>query len=177
MFKNTKEQYGSVSKFFHWSGALLVLSVLGIALWMEFIAPPGPDKFVLYKWHKQLGVLVLGLVTLRILWRVFNVSPRALQGGLLSIFAKTVHVLLYAFMVALPLSGWGMSSAKGYPVNFFDIYTLPPLVEKNKELGDVFSLVHEVVGYSLLVLVVLHLLGALKHAFIDKDATLRRILP
>ena len=175
--RNTKQSYGSISKGFHWGVGLLVLIVLGIGLVMTLLMEPSPDMFALYKWHKQLGIVVLAFVVLRLLWRFTEVRPDSLQQGVLDKIARFVHLLLYVCILALPLSGWAMSSAKGYDVNLFGVYTLPNFVSKNKELGDFLGDMHFYVGYTLLASFLLHFAGALKHAFIDKDDTLKRMLP
>lgn len=176
--RNTTESYGSITKLFHWGVGLLVITVLFIGLGMTLIMEPGPDMFVMYKWHKQLGIVVLTLAILRIIWRLNEVRPRSLQEGhILDKVAQFIHLLLYVCIVALPLSGWAMSSAKGYDVNLFGWYTLPNFVDKNKELGALFETIHFYVGYTLLTSFILHVGGALKHVIIDKDKTLSRMLP
>ena len=163
--RNTKQSYGSISKGFHWGVGLLVLIVLGIGLVMTLLMEPSPD------------IVVLAFVVLRLLWRFTEVRPDSLQQGVLDKIARFVHLLLYVCILALPLSGWAMSSAKGYDVNLFGVYTLPNFVSKNKELGDFLGEMHFYVGYTLLASFLLHFAGALKHAFIDKDDTLKRMLP
>jgi cytochrome b561 len=91
--------------------------------------------------------------------------------------AEGTHHLLYLLMVLVPLSGWLMSSAKGFQTVYFGVLPLPDLVGKDKELGDLLKEAHEALNLALLVLVGLHVAGALKHHLIDKDATLRRMLP
>jgi cytochrome b561 len=96
---------------------------------------------------------------------------------LMQLAAHAGHFALYALMIAIPLSGWLMSSAKGFQTVWFGVLPIPDLLDKNKELGDLLAVVHK--GLNLLFVAVLagHIGAALKHHFIDKDDILTRILP
>ena len=194
---NQSSRYGSVSQFLHWTTVVLVFVQLAMGKAGVFdVEHPASAAFM---WHGSLGVLILVLVVVRILWLVFS-RPPALpahmsRGGRVS--AKTVHVLLYALLIALPLSGWWAASSERVSVNFFDIATLPrwdapaavqqpPVVhsrlqaepEGNGEQAEDFAeAVHEVLGDVLIVLITLHILAALKHQFIDRDRLIQRMLP
>ncbi|MDQ5879504.1 MAG: hypothetical protein QG638_2240, partial [Pseudomonadota bacterium] len=87
------------------------------------------------------------------------------------------HHLLYLLMIAIPLSGWLMSSAKGFQTVWFGVLPLPDLLDKNKELGDLLQAVHKFLNYSLAGLVLAHAGAALKHHLIDRDDVLARMLP
>ena len=91
--------------------------------------------------------------------------------------AKLMHWLLYFLMVAIPISGWLMSSADGFQVVYFGVLPLPDLLSKNKELGAALTVVHQVLNFMLATLVVGHVLAALKHYFVDRDDILSRMLP
>jgi cytochrome b561 len=90
--------------------------------------------------------------------------------------ARVTHLLLYALMVAIPLVGWMYTSAAGFPVVYLKLVQLPDLVSKDKELAALLKLVHKVLAWSLSGVVALHVAAALKHHFIDRDATLGRML-
>ena len=175
--KNTENSYGSAAKGFHWIIGLLMIGLVILGLTMgDFEAP---FKFKLYGWHKALGIIVLGLAALRLIWRFINVQPKSIptHKPWERILAHTAHWALYASMFIMPLSGWAMSSAGGHAVSLFGWVTLPPLVEKSKELGGIFHEIHEYAGFTLIALIILHAVGAIKHHFIDRDDTLRRMLP
>ena len=91
--------------------------------------------------------------------------------------ALVTHVLLYVLMIVIPLSGWLMSSAKGFQTVWFGILPLPDLLSKNEELGKLLAEVHELLNWSMATLVVAHLGAALKHHFLDRDDVLTRMLP
>jgi len=91
--------------------------------------------------------------------------------------ATATHHLLYILMFAVPLTGWLMSSAKGFQTVWFGVLPLPDLLEKNRELGKVLEEVHEVLNFTMAALVVAHLGAALKHHFLERDDVLTRMLP
>ena len=87
------------------------------------------------------------------------------------------HVALYTLLFAIPLSGWTMSSARGFPVSWFGFLQLPDLVPKSRPLYDALLLTHQTLAWFLFAVVALHVAGALKHHFIHRDDVLRRMLP
>ena len=175
--KNTENSYGSVAKGFHWIVGLLMIGLVIVGLIMDDFE--APFKFEVYGWHKALGIAVLALASLRLIWRFMNVQPKSMptHKPWEKTLAHAAHWALYAAMFIMPLSGWAMSSAGGYPIDFFGLFEVPPLVEKNKELGGIFHEIHEIAGYALIGLIGLHAAGAIKHHVLDKDDTLRRMLP
>jgi cytochrome b561 len=141
--------------------------------------PLSPQKLKLYSWHKWAGVTIFLCVLLRLLWRLLH-RPPELPAGMPAWqrkAAEATHVLLYLLMVAVPLSGWLMSSAKGFQTVWFGMVPLPDLLDKNKELGDLLQEVHEVLNFTMAGLVLAHLGAALKHHFIDRDDVLVRMAP
>lgn len=176
--RNTNAAYGAITKIFHWIIGLSIIGLLGVGLYMDAM-PSSPDKWALYGLHKAIGILVLFSVFARILWRIINLTPALPENmsPLEKIGAHAGHFALYIFMVGMPLSGWIMSSAGGHAVKIFDLYTMPALVEKNKELGGIFNAVHEYMGYALIATLAIHIAAALFHHFWRKDNVLRRMLP
>jgi len=161
---NTNTTYGSAAKTFHWLLALLIIGMLTLGLYMEGV-PLGPDKFKLYGLHKSTGITVLLLVALRLGWKFANVSPLLpdAMAAWEKFAAKAGHWTLYALMFAMPLSGWGMSSAAGLPVSVFGLFTLPDLVQPDKILKHNLQELHETLAWVLIGLIVLHALAALLH--------------
>jgi cytochrome b561 len=138
-----------------------------------------PRKLQLYSYHKWIGITVLLLVVLRLLWRATHRPPPLLPGmpRWQEIAAHGVHHGLYLLMLAVPLTGWLMSSALGFPVVWFGVLPLPDLIGKDKALGEALKEVHETLNYALLALVLAHVAGAIKHQLMDRDGTLARMLP
>lgn len=176
--KNSPEKYGAVTKTFHWLTSITVICLLGIGLYMVR-AEKGPALLQIYGLHKSFGILVLTATFLRVLWHVYSKKP-ALVGGMAAwerAAAHAGHFFLYICMLGMPLSGWLMSSAFERSVKLFGLVQLPDFVQPNPELAETLSEVHEYLAYALIGMIVLHAAAALKHHFISKDATLKRMLP
>jgi len=172
------DRYTGTAITLHWLIALAIAGTFVIGLTMTDL-PFSPTKLRLYSWHKWAGVTIFVLVLIRLGWRLTHPAPPlpATMPGALRIAASGTHWLLYALMLAIPLSGWLMSSAKGFQTVWLGIVPLPDLVAKDPTLGHGLEEVHEVLAYSLLALVALHSAAALKHHFIDRDSVLTRMLP
>ena len=161
----------------HWVIAALILAAFPLGVYMHEL-PLSPTKLKLYSYHKWIGITVLLLFVPRILWRITHRPPAPLpMPAWQHRIAEGTHHLLYLLMFLVSLSGWLMSSAKGFQVVYFGVLPLPDLVGKSEDLGDLLKGVHEALNFGLLALVGLHVAGALKHVIIDRDGTLRRMLP
>ncbi len=164
-------KYPLTSRILHWSMAILILFLLGLGIYMhEFLPKDAPNRMEVYGLHKSLGALALVLIFVRIVNRLAFKAPNlpASLENWEKIAAHFVHFGLYLLMIIVPLSGYLMSNYFGYPVHFFGI-ELPFLVEKNPEIGMIFAETHEIAAYSILGLIVFHVLGAIKHRFFDKN--------
>ena len=172
------DHYTRTAVTLHWIIALLIFTAFPLGVYMHEL-PLSPDKLRLYSWHKWIGVTVFLLALVRILWRSTHRPPLlpAAMPAWEKFAAHAVHYLLYALIVAIPLSGWLMSSAKGVQTVWFGVLPLPDLVAKDKELGDALKEVHESLNFLMLGLVIAHVGGALKHHFIERDDILARMLP
>jgi cytochrome b561 len=159
----------------HWVIALMIFSAFPLGVYMHDL-PLSPTKLQLFSYHKWLGITILLAAAARLAWRVTHPAPAMLDmPRWQQIAAHGTHHLLYLLLFAIPLSGWLMSSAKGFQTVWFGLLPLPDLVGKNKELGDLLKEVHEILNFGLLLLVGAHIAGALKHHFIERDDTLRRM--
>lgn len=162
----------------HWLMAMLLIVLFAVGLYMHEL-PLSPWKLTIYSWHKWAGVTAFLLVLVRLAWR-FAHRPPALPVTMspsMRVAAHVGHGVLYLLMIAIPLSGWLMSSAKGFQTVYFGVLPLPDRLAKNKELGDLLKEVHEALNWMLLLVVVGHVGAALKHHLIDKDDVLTRMLP
>ena len=178
IWRNTQDQYGATAKGFHAVVALLILTMLAVGLIMVRM-DPSPQMFKIFALHKSVGITVLALATLRLLWRLSNAAPLSLPSHAQweRTLAHIIHALLYVSMFLMPMTGWLGSSAKGYTVSVFGLFTLPTLVEKNRDLAKVMWTIHEYAAYTLIAMIGLHVAGALKHHLIDHDETLWRMVP
>jgi cytochrome b561 len=162
----------------HWWMALLLTGIFAVGVYMHDL-PLSPWKLEVYSWHKWAGVTAFLFVLLRLLWRATH-RPPALPESMSAATRAAAHIghgLLYLLMIVIPLSGWLMGSAKGFQTVYFGVLPIPDLLHKNKELGDVLREVHELLNWSLAVLVTGHVAVAFKHLLIDKDGVMARMLP
>ncbi|MFA5959592.1 MAG: cytochrome b [Tatlockia sp.] len=172
---NSKSHFGVIAILLHWIMALLIIGLLAVGLYMVTL-PIGLEKLKLYGWHKEYGFIVLALAFVRLGWRLINQTPSLSLPWIERIAARLVHWVFYAFMFAMPLTGWLITSAAGLPASFFGLFTLPNLIAPNETLRPVFETMHQWVGYALILTIFLHTSAALKHHFINKDNILRRML-
>src|SRR5437870_11047024 len=136
--------------------SILIIALAGLGLYMVALPDVGFDtkKITLILYHKEFGLLVLVLVVVRLAWRLTNVIPQLVEHlpDWQKIAARFVHLCFYGLMVALPITGWLMSSAAGIPVSFFDVFTLPDLVSRDDDLFRGLVEIHEWLGYAMVLL-------------------------
>ncbi len=176
---NTPHEYGSIAKGFHWVIALLVIVMLISGNFMDDIINPSLRAFV-YMMHKATGVLIFILMTLRLLWALNNRKPQLPNTVhfIEKILARSTQGVLYLLLFIMPLSGWLFTSVKGYPISFYGLFDFPlaPVLGQ-AYIGHFWRNAHTLLGWTLLVLISLHALAALKHHFYDKDSLLTSMLP
>lgn len=164
----------------HWIIALLIVLNFAAAWIAEDL--PKPEEARMMANHKAIGISILLLTVLRIVWRLTHKSPPLIDTvkAWETALARVVHGLLYVLMLAIPLAGWGLSSAfsKGAPVSVFGLFGFPALpVGSDKATIGIFHELHEITANLMIVLLVIHVGAAIKHHLIDKDATMRRMVP
>ena len=170
--------YTRTAVLLHWLTALAILCAFPLGVYMHEL-PLSPRKLQLYSYHKWIGISVLVMTVARLLWRTLHRPPPLLAGmpRWQEIAAHAMHHGLYLLLLAVPLSGWLMSSALGITVVWFGVLPLPDLVGKDKELGELLKQVHETINYTLLLLVLIHASAAIQHHVFERDGTLQRMLP
>ncbi|MGE3319576.1 MAG: cytochrome b [Candidatus Berkiella sp.] len=176
--KNTINRFGAVAMLLHWLIALIMIGLIILGLYMVGL-PFSVQKLKFYGWHKEFGVLVLMLATLRLAWRFYNTTP-ALPPQMAKWeqwAAHGMHYVFYGFMFALPITGWMLSSASGLPVSFFGWFVLPDLISPNEENRHLLVIIHKWLAYGLIAAICGHVGAALQHHFINKDDIMRRMLP
>jgi len=172
------DRHGIPTILLHWTMAVLVAGAWLVGDWMTDLSF-SPLKLKVYSWHKWTGVLVFALLIVRVGVRIAaRFSPRiAMPIPSDNRLARGTHLLLYLLLALVPLSGWLYSSAAGFTTVWFGLWPIPDLVPKDAQLKDLFRAVHDALTSVLGALVVLHLLAALKHHFIDQDRVLVRMVP
>jgi cytochrome b561 len=178
---NSQLRYGLVAVVLHWGMAALLIVLTFLGLYMDRLPDVGfdTDKITLILVHKALGMLALFVVLLRLAWRLRSALPQLVDGlpDWQQVAARFVHLMFYALMLALPVTGWLMSSAGGYPVPFFNLFDVPDLIGVDDSLFRTLIDVHHWLAYALILFFVLHAAAALRHHFEQRDDTLRRMLP
>ena len=170
-------RWSTVAKTFHWVMALLILGNGIFAFWMDGLKP-SLNKINMFALHKSIGLTVLALFLLRLLWRLADRRPAEDPAPRWQrLAARVVHGLLYLLIVSIPLTGWIFNSAHGFPLQYFKLFNLPALADKDPDLQQLMFDVHLYLFWFLVLVLVAHVGGALKHHFIDRDDTLRRMLP
>lgn len=180
MYRNTPRSYGAVARAFHWATALVVLGNIGLGLVahrlpMDQLAL----KFALFSLHKTLGVAAFALGAARILWALSQPRPVPLhpERRVETAMAETVHWVLYASLMLVPLTGWIEHAAtEGYAPILWPFGQGLPMVPKSPELALTMAALHKMLAWVLMAAVALHVAGALKHAIIDRDQVLARML-
>ena len=180
---NTSSHYGSVTRTFHWLIALLVMTLIPVAT-IAYELPYDTSaqlarKAWLFSLHKTLGVTVFFVALLRIAWALGQPKPTTLhpERRAETFLAETAHWLLYGSLVLAPLSGWITHAATtGFAPIWWPLGQSLPMVPKSESIAALFGGFHWVFGKVMTVTLLLHIAGALKHHFIDRDATLRRMV-
>lgn len=194
---STTTRYTKTAVILHWLIAFAIFSMFALGWFMEGLPKEGAKQmaydvfnFGIYTWqladaatprtfyfnlHKSIGVTILGLIIIRVLWRVTHKPPALLSSYKVweRKLATGVHHLLYLLMIALPVSGVIMATYSKYGIKWFGY----PLIKglDNNAARKIFKEIHELIGIVILVMLILHIAGALKHHFVDKDDTLKRM--
>jgi cytochrome b561 len=169
--------YPASRRLLHWLTLALLLAAAGLGLYMTGLKLT-PTKLQLYSYHKWIGVTVF-LVVLARLWLAGRkpVPDHPAHAAWQHLAAVMTHRALYLLLVLIPVSGWLMSSAKGFQTVYLGIVPLPDLVAKDKELGELLAGVHQLLNLALAGLVAAHVGAAVWHHVILRDGLLRRMWP
>jgi cytochrome b561 len=170
--------YQPIAKTLHWLTAVAVLGLLGIGLWMVGL-PISLLKLQVYNWHKWIGLAVLTLTVVRLLWR-WRSPPPPLPDTITRwerALAPAGHWALLILLLAMPASGWLMSSAAGVSIAWFGVLPLPDLVAPNPAFFDALRSTHFILSRALIVVVILHVAAVLHHDVLRRDGIFRRMWP
>ncbi|NGZ88214.1 cytochrome b [Duganella aceris] len=172
-------RYTKTAMLLHWLTALLIIAAFFLGLTMVSIPGFSPTKLKYFSWHKWLGVTVLLVAVLRVLWRKANRPPPPLASipAWQHTVAEGMHYLLYFLIFAVPISGYFYTYAAGVPVVYLGLWQMPAVIAPDPELKATLKTVHYILTMTMAAAVVAHALAALKHHFIDRDITLKRMLP
>ena len=180
MSGTTVTPYHPLARALHWLLAVALVGNFALGLYMTGLSF-SPERLQLYSWHKWVGVLVLAFSLIRLVTRLM-IPPPALPAAMEATMPtwqrrahQATHAGLYLLFFAVPLLGWSFSSAAGFPVVLFGLLPLPDWVPVSESLADLLKQLHELAAFAMAALVLLHVAGALKHHFIDRDGLLGRM--
>ena len=168
--------YGAVSVIFHWLTVLLLAVQYFVGLMMPHVGW-GTRDAGLISWHLSFGAAILLLMSLRLLWRLLIGVPKGpAQPIWANYLSRLVHCALYVVVLSMTVLGWASASARGWDVRLFGTIALPALVAKGTRWGFEAGDVHSVLAYALLILIVVHVLGAIYHVVVLRDRSLNGML-
>lgn len=176
-------RYTLLQRLIHWLVAVLVIAALVIGLTLGTLGFEGTvARFgnettnLLYKYHKTAGVLILGLMTLRLILKLVLVQPEydPPLPKVNRIASQAVHGLLYILLLSQGVIGWAATASGGYPIEFFRS-TLPGILGKDPALSEKLYSIHFAIGLSLVALIAVHVGAALMHWLIRRDTVMHRI--
>ncbi|WP_373019643.1 cytochrome b [Thiomicrorhabdus sp.] len=175
---NSTKHYGWISIAMHWVVAVTVLGMFALGLWMVDLSYYSTWYHDAPFIHKSVGVLLVGLMLFRWLWNLLNAEPELIgvKNHWVGLMARAMHGVLYLLVFLLGLSGYLISTAEDHAISVFGWFEVPSAFEPFSGQGDLAGEVHEWLAFALIGLVVLHAAAALKHHFIDRDNTLKRML-
>ena len=177
MIKNSSTSFGIVNIVIHWVTALFVFGLFGVGLWMVDLNYYSEWYRTAPDLHKSFGLTLLALTLFRIIWKLVNISPKPLSTNKLeNILGNLAHLGIYALLLTIMISGYLISTADGRGIEWFGLFEVASLGEFVPNQEDIAGDIHEWAAYILIGLVVVHIIAALKHHFIDKDKTLVRMM-
>ncbi|EGG99021.1 Cytochrome B561 [gamma proteobacterium IMCC2047] len=175
--RNTRARYGLAAIGLHWLMALIIIGMYPLGLYIDTLGYYDAAYRTVPHWHKSIGMILLGLLLVRLLWRMLSSQPKTLTTSVMQKrVIKLVHASLYLLMLVALLSGYLISTADGRGIDVFNWFTVPALPSLIENQEDVAGLVHYWATTLLISMAGLHTLAALKHHFINKDQTLLRML-
>ena len=176
MVKNSKTGYGWVAIALHWLMALGIFGMFGLGLYMVELTYYDTWYRGSIELHKNIGFLLLLIWMIRITWRWFNTHPDISGTAFEKKAAHYVHLLLYCLMIALMTTGYLISTADGRGIDVFGLIEIPAMSISIENQEDIAGDIHWGLAWSLILMVTLHALAAIKHHFINKDGTLLKMI-
>ncbi|HAT1864028.1 TPA: cytochrome b [Legionella pneumophila] len=175
MENNKNWHYDTITRLLHWVIAFLLIGLISIGWYMMSIEDQ-PYSGWYFNLHKSFGLIAAMLIFFRLIWR-FTHKPAPLPSSVphwQAILSRAIHLLLYLCMLIMPITGFIGASYSKHGVIFFGV-ELPSWVNKSHAISEQFFEVHEVVAWTLVVLIALHILAAMKHLVINKDKVFQRM--
>ncbi|MGB0937084.1 MAG: cytochrome b [Colwellia sp.] len=179
MFRNTKSSYGVITIILHWVMAVTIISLFGLGLYMVELTYYDAWYIGSLDLHKSIGMTLFIVFIVRVVWRIVNVVPKSADETASKMEVKAAHyahIILYILMGLLMVSGYLISTADGRGIEVFDLINIPALGVSMTNQEDIAGNIHEILAWTLILMSALHALAALKHHFLNKNNTLKRML-
>ena len=176
MPQKTTRQYNFIAKVFHWLSALTVFTLFAVGYWMVDLTYYSEWYKIAPHWHKSIGFILFIITLFRLIWKAVTPTPEIEGLAWEKLGAKVAHKLLYLLLFAIFISGYMISTADGRSIDIFNLFSIPGLGSIMSNQEDIAGEVHFYLTYSLIGLAILHALAALKHHFINKDNTLKKMI-
>ncbi|PTA50893.1 cytochrome b [Shewanella morhuae] len=178
MFRNNQFAYGVTAIVTHWLSAIVVIGLFALGVWMVELTYYSTWYKTAPHLHKSIGILLLAVTLFRLLWRLVNPKPVSEANHQLweKKAAHIAHLAIYVLLLVIMFAGILISTAEGRGIMLFDWFELPGFGPFFENQADIAGDIHQYAAYSLIALIVIHAAGALKHHFIDKDATLLKMI-
>ena len=176
-------RYSLLQRLIHWAVAIIAICLLAVGATLGILGFNGVKETfggdvtnALYKYHKTFGVILLGLMTLRLVLKLTlgrpDYDPPLPRFN--AVASAAVHGLFYVALLVQPMLGWAATAAGGFPIEFFNS-KLPKLIGKDKELSETLYAIHGAVGALILALIAIHVAAALMHTFVKRDTVMKRM--
>ncbi|MFZ0258000.1 MAG: cytochrome b [Gammaproteobacteria bacterium] len=175
---NTQHRWGGVQQTLHWFIVIAAITQLTLGFTFTSLPQDDPVRGTVFAAHATVGLIILAVMLARLGWRLSNPVPRLPETlkPWEKRLARSTHWLLYLLLIGMPIGGYLLVNAHGHAVPFFGT-ELPPLIPANETLEEIIEVIHIGGAFSIIGLVILHAVGALRHEFILHDNTLRRMTP
>ncbi|ANO35256.1 cytochrome b [Vibrio breoganii] len=173
---STLKTYNRTARIIHWISAVTVIGMFAVGWWMVDLNYYSEWYQTAPFWHKSIGIILAGLTIFRVVWKAITGAPKV-EGNAFEVkAAKSAHHLMYLLLFVLFASGYLISTEDGRGISVFDWFEVPGLGKLFEGQADLAGTVHYYVAFALIGLAAIHALAALKHHFIDKDDTLRKMI-
>lgn len=177
MWRNNSSGWGLIQIVLHWTMALTVFGLFGLGVWMRQLDYYSEWYYVAPDIHKSVGILLAMVLVLRLLWRLTNKTPKHLSSHskFVRVSSTAAQVLLYCFMFVVVFTGYLIPTALGKGIPVFEWFTVPATISGIEYQADIAGDYHRWFAWTLVILALIHMAGALKHHIFDKDKTLKRM--
>lgn len=176
-YTNSRTAYGWIHILLHWVTAVTVIGLFLVGWWMVDLGYYDDWYHTAPAWHKAVGLLLAGLIAVRLVWKYLNYTPRDLSVSLWEQkAAHFAHAILYLLLISMFITGYLISTAKGVGISVFDWFTVPAVISLSPAWADRIGQWHWYIAVALMLMVSLHTLAALRHHFQLRDRTLKRML-